>query len=500
MQPTDKIHPKHLLGALCILLLTSCQPYEPYTREEVFKGAYARNFIRTFGAIDPDMSWDFTDGRLRGKRPVQTRAGEDDLAALTDQDGWFYVDTDLYKQVTSRNKTTDITDKSFAFLIGENANFALFPVFLTSSYTGKINWSLQMLVDNQNVLSSSDTDYPGWKMGKNVEVRSKEGGSWGVFQTTSTCREFGLRAKPIIHYTNDGGKKLMHLALHISPDNLDIEQYAIPESQQSSLHCQMRILDDPQLTGFENNLQTLFVACEAADIEGISPIEKRYRSLVLMIVGPSIPQVIYLRKDNEGKEWIDYEGNAKRYMIEDLGSASDFDFNDVVVDVVQASSAQVLINQESHRGTNAKLTTAMLGETQAQETHATIRYLCGTRPFRLSVGDYSFGRVTDPTDRELTRKQLMGEATEEEASYYRGAEEIMGWEPNVQAFIPSWDPTSNRVSIEVWPNESTDVRQGGWRAQFPGMGEVPYIMALPTCTRWSEEGVLFSSWADYLLP
>lgn len=499
MQPTDKIHPKHLLGALCILLLTSCQPYEPYTREEVFKGAYARNFIRTFGAIDPEMSWDFTDGRLRGKRPVQTRAGEDDLAALTDENGWFYVDTDLYNQVISRTKTTEITDKSFAFLIGENDCFEIYPIYLTASENGKISWSLQMLVDKQNVINSSSDKYQGWKMGYNVEIKESKDGPWSDFLARSKCIENRVRSKPIIHYESKGEKKLMHLALHISPDNLDIEQYAIPQSQQSSLHRQMRILDIPP-TWFGNNLQTLFVACEAADIDGKLYTNYRYRSLVLMIVGPSIPQVIYLRKDNEGKEWIDYEGNAKRYMIEDLGSASDFDFNDVVVDVVQASSAQVLINQESHRGTNAKLTTARLGETQAQETHATIRYLCGTRPFRLSVGDYSFERVTDPTDRALTRKQLMGEATEEEASYYRGAEEIMGWEPNVQAFIPSWDPTSNRVSIEVWPNESTDVRQGGWRAQFPGMGEVPYIMALPTCTRWSEEGVLFSSWADYLLP
>lgn len=293
----------------------------------------------------------------------------------------------------------------------------------------------------------------------------------------------------------------MHFALYISKYTTK-NLFAIYKSLQSSLHYQMRILDVPKPACIGDNLKTLFVACDATDIDAPSPLPDgmRYQSLVFMIVGPSIPQVLYERIDNQGKRWVDHVTQGKRYMIEDLGSASDFDFNDIVVDVEEACPTPLVVTQKSKTSTNAKLTTAMLGETQAQETHATIRYLCGTRPFRLSVGDYSFERVTDPTDRELTRKQLMGEATEEEASYYRGAEEIMGWEPNVQAFIPSWDPSSNRVSIEVWPNESTDVRQGGWRAQFPGMGEVPYIMALPTCTRWSEEGVLFSSWADYLLP
>lgn len=490
-----RLYKKALQGLFCSLMFVSCQPYEPYTREEVFKGAYARNFVRTFGAIDPSMDWDFTD-----KIPVEdkTRSYEDELAEITDQDGRYVVSATLYTQITNQIRSTEITDKSFAFLIDENACFEIFPVYLTSSYYGKINWSLQMLVDNINVLNSSDPNYPGWKIGTNVEVRTKEGGAWEKFQSNSVCREYGMRSPYIAKYTNSGEKKLMHLALHISPDNIENELYAITNSQQSSLHYQMRILNIHKPKGIGDNLQTLFVACEAADVEGNSPTEKRYRSLVLMIVGTHIPQVLYVRTDNQGKEWIDYEGSGKRYMIEDLGSASDFDFNDVVLDVVQASSAPVLVTQVSKRGTGAKLTSARIGPPQVQETRASIRFLCGTRPFKLTVGEYSFGLVTNPTDEEQTKKQLLKDATEGEATYFNGPMEVMGWEPNVHSVIPNWDPSNNQVSIEVWNNDTKDFTKGGWTAQFPLKGEVPFIMALPTNTPWNPEGVPFTVWQKYI--
>ncbi len=487
-------------GILCTCLLAACQPYEPYTQEQVFKGAYNRNFTRMYGEIEPSTNWDFSNRLPLREKEILTRGDADELAAIVDQNGNFEVDKNLFSEVTKRIRSKEITDKSFAFLIGENDYFDIFPVYLTSSNTGKINWALQMFVDNQNVINNTDPYYPGWKIGDNVKVRTVPGGTYLKFTDGSICKEYGMITKPIIRYVNDGTKKLMHFSLFISKQNLPIAKYAILESQQSSLHYQMKILDVPKPSCIGDNLNTLFVACEAADIDAPSPISGgyRYQSLVFMIVGPRIPQVIYERKDNQGNRWIDYCNSGKRYMIEDLGSASDFDFNDIVIDVEEMSSTPIVMTQVPSSTTSANKTTIGFGQPQKQQSLATLRFLCGTKPFRLTVGESTLGVVTDPTNQEQTRKQLLQEEPVEEATYFVGPMKIEGWEPNLQLTVPNWNPSCNNVSIEVWPNGTKDYTKGGWIAQFPSTGEVPFMMALPTIAQWSPEGIPFTGWQMYI--
>lgn len=500
MNNMSKVRLMAAQGMLCAYLLASCQPYEPYTQEQVFKGAYNKNFTRMYGEINPSTNWDFSNKLPLREKETLTRGDADELAAIVDQNGYFEVDKNLFSEVTKRIKSKEITDKSFAFLIGENDYFDIFPVYLTSSTTGKISWALQMFVDNQNVINSTDPYYPGWKIGDNVKVRIESGGLYYKFTYNSACKEYGLISKPIIRYVNDGKKKLMHFSLFISRENLSIAKYAIYESQQSSLHYQMKILDVPKPSCIGENLNTLFVACDAADIDAPSPIPGgyRYQSLVFMIVGPRIPQVLYERKDNQGERWIDYCSSGKRYMIEDLGSASDFDFNDIVIDVEEISATPIVMNQVPSHTTLANLTTIGLGQTQEEQNLATLRFLCGTKPFRLTIGESTLGVVTDPTNQEQTRKQLLQEELGEEATYFEGPMKIEGWEPNIQVSIPDWNPSSNKVSVEVWPNGTSDFTEGGWIAQFPSTGEVPFMMALPTITQWSPEGIPFTGWQMYI--
>lgn len=491
-----------LLCAFCSFLLGSCQQYEPYTFEEVFRGAYGRNFIHTYGDIDPSVDWDFTDETpLLRESFSMTRAGADELDKIVNESGYFTVDEIMTKEITSL-LDNQITDKSFAFLIGENDCFDVFPVYLTSWKTINLYWALQMYVDNQAIISASQ-DYPGWGMGENVKAMYSANGGYENFNNNVEYKDKGLCSKSIIRYENSGSKKLMHLALVISNKTLK-DQFAYRSSMQSSLHYQMRVLDLPKPSGIGNSLETLFVACEAVDVDAnlssYNPL-KRYKSLVLMIVGPRIPKVLYVRKDEQGRGWVDESGSSKRYMIEDLGSSSDFDFNDIVVDVEDGGrSTPVLLEQEIKPGTSAKLTTVSFGEPQVSAAHATLRFLCGTRPFRLSVGNTTFGLVTDPTNQQQTRRQLLNQELEGEATYFGGSKGVVGWEPDTRIDVEGWTSTNNKVSVMVWPKGvvTEENTTGGWTVQFPKVGEVPFMMALPTSTQWSAEGMQFTDWQRYV--
>lgn len=490
-----------LKGILSASLFASCQLYEPYTYEEVLRGAYERNFVHVYGAVDPANDWDFSDEVPIQKNPISTRADADGLGKIVDVDGFFVVDKTMTKTITDQIDTK-VTDKGFAFLIGENDCFDIFPVYLTSYQSVNIYWALQMFVDNEAKIPYYNESYSGWRMGDGVYIKTSSTGNYTKFSNSVAYKGDGMCSKSIIRYTNSGSKKLMHLALVISQANID-HQYAYPGSMQSSLHKQMRILDIPKPANFGENLETLFVACEAADVGVYSPLVsgKRYQSLVLMIVGPRIPKVIYERTDNSGQGWIDCSGSSKRYMIEDLGSASDFDFNDIVVDVEDGGrSTPILLVQNNKTGTQAKLTSVSFGTAQVQKARATLRFLCGTRPFKLYVGDSSFGLVTDPTDQQQTRCQLLNQELEKEATYFSGVGKITGWKPDTQIDIEGWTPTDNKVSVEVWPkgNAEDTETQGGWQVQFPKVGAVPFMMAVPTSTPWSAEGVRFTDWQSFV--
>lgn len=60
-----------------MVTLTSCQDEDfGYTKEDVWKGVYARNFIKAFGPVNPNENWDFSQFGRRNSLLGKTRAGE----------------------------------------------------------------------------------------------------------------------------------------------------------------------------------------------------------------------------------------------------------------------------------------------------------------------------------------------------------------------------------------------------------------------------------------
>ena len=183
----------------------------------------------------------------------------------------------------------------------------------------------------------------------------------------------------------------------------------------------------------------------------------------------------------------------KRYMIEDLGSTFDFDFNDIVVDVTQ---------------TQTKLPN---GTKETPVTTATLKHLCGTIPFRIKIGNTFLGNNNG--------KNGIFNGCNENDSYYGcdpAAKHYEEYKTAINCVIDGWDPEENNIIVTTWPNKNTS--DTGWKDEgesgflgeypessstftFPTNGSYPYIIATDQDVEWMPESVnvpvrWFDLWPD----
>lgn len=86
-----------------LTILTGCQDEDfGFTQEEVFKGAYERNFEAKYGKIDPNQSWDLsTHAKEQNQNSGSTRAGMNEIVTLVDE--WFEVDNSMISWIKNKS-------------------------------------------------------------------------------------------------------------------------------------------------------------------------------------------------------------------------------------------------------------------------------------------------------------------------------------------------------------------------------------------------------------
>lgn len=134
----------------------------------------------------------------------------------------------------------------------------------------------------------------------------------------------------------------------------------------------------------------------------------------------------------------------KRYLIEDLGSKDDFDFNDIIVDVMQVDGKQKAI----------------------------IRAMGGTLDFTLKIGDTEWTKSVDGAALGYDVKTMYNTKPIDPTKVYDEFE-VTGWDPatnNIKAFVKS--NVNDGVIIEI---------------PFPRIGEVPMIIAIKPIWDWQLE-------------
>ena len=159
---------------------------------------------------------------------------------------------------------------------------------------------------------------------------------------------------------------------------------------------------------------------------------------------------------------------VKRYLIEDLGSSSDFDFNDIVVDVIQNPD----------------------GTQKAQ-----IRAMGGTLNFSLKIGDATWVKKGSKITVDLNGTTEEAEVTKMYNTKNPTYELILS-----EFEVSGWVPASNNIKVLVEQNDKNASQSGDVIVEipFPRVGEVPMIIAVDPLVYWNKEWVeLREDWWEY---
>lgn len=308
---------------------------------------------------------------------------------------------------------------------------------------------------------------------------------WLAHYDNHTLDAFAVRSTSVILNGNeipDGTEVYFYLKITRNRDNLQGASRDIQSSKQG----QMKLITPTRPTNIPEGYDCMILGVEDLDRSNASGgsdggySDWDYNDIVFLVTG-KLPEVV--RETKTVTSTI-----KKRYMIEDLGSTFDHDFNDLVVDVEQTTTIEMKLE-------NGEITS----QNSTVKQNATVKHMGGTFPVQIKVGDYTFGRVSNPEDLDLTRKQL----NKEEAALkdYTTAPEGKnpGIDPDVTAEITGWDPATNNITCYVWNInnveninwDNTESWKSAWQVEFPTTaGKVPFIIAVDPTTPWTEENKL----------
>lgn len=217
----------------------------------------------------------------------------------------------------------------------------------------------------------------------------------------------------------------------------------------------------------KNEYEIMFLGCEDANKSGS---DWDMNDVCFLIIGrPDMPPIL----EGEDKYY------SKRYLIEDLGSTFDFDFNDIVVDVEEVVCTHT--NQVHKRQT------------------ATLKHLCGTIPFQIGFGNIDGDmKWFEPMPGNNNGAEQGGIGYTPTGSPYSS---MLVETDNLAGH---WDRNNNNIYVRVWPSQAgatpASNAAGSWTDMsdylrtlpnqtiaFPKDGEYPYIIATDQNIHWMRE-------------
>ena len=481
-----------LFGAVAATVLTSCGEkdyYDPEVAKEIKDAerlsTYAASFKSVFGTIPADFCWDFTQNSMNATRAE----GEDmkvehidgvDFGRLTYADGKTTVTNNkkLFKAIYEALPEGVVHEGKVAVLTAPANKFTIYPL----SNQGEYSHDLYVKVNGLDpvLVYSKDWhkyDHP-YVNGENYvgDTKQRETNMGGVTITAPA----GTPIQIYITNIKTGNKPNEKLVYKTNP--------AIGTGTGSAILVDTNLtpgdLDLPkEILNEKSKLQ--FVGIEDAyDMTAQKPAKDwDYNDLVLLMVGnPDVPH------EREVKDEYYYNTIEKRYMVEDLGAttASDIDFNDIVIDLVSYEKHHVKI-VNGHVESDDIIT-----NDKPQE--ATIRALGGTLDIALQFkGDgntYRWQKSADPAYAVGTMYNTgwQGAAIDYDAKL---------WTKTFTLEENPWNPETNNVVVWVWPNETSQIaadysddkegKLSPYQIVFPQNGEVPCMVAFHPYKKWRLE-------------
>lgn len=393
---------------------------------ENLKNEYKANFIKKYGEIDPNQSWDFTNLDVAQAR-TRGGAGQTTWSTIQVNNNFWssFIDLDA-PGVKGAVATAPRKNWEHALAV------ELYPCYAHGKGVDKDQYFHLAIVEK------GKTDYrysyiPYIDVIGNIQTKDDNWYGAGSALIHNTGRN--IQAKNIY------SEKKIWVAYYTWKDNFS------------------------SATKKEN----------AEIIKKISDFEiKEYKEIK---VNDHIYWCFDCNKDGDFRDLICLVKNidpvkptAKRYLIEDLGSSSDFDFNDIVVDVIENPN----------------------GSQKAQ-----VRAMGGTLNFTLQIGDATATWTKGGS--EITVDLNGTKETAEITKMYNTVNPI--YDLVLAEFtVSGWRPADNNITVFVTKSENNVTESGNViiKIPFSREGEVPMIIAVDPLTYWNKERVeLDRDWWKY---
>jgi hypothetical protein len=434
-----------LLAAGFVTMLTACAKTEVFDAtqyENSQKDAYAANFIKKYGDINPNQTWDFTKGPQLGTRSGDSEGISVELIAGLDfgieegigEDG-KYAYTFTKNQAIYNDVPLKLPDKvkhtgESSMLVAPSNDFYIYPI----SCQGQWTHDLYVKVGDADPVK---VYHKFWTDCTKPYVNG--------MATSTTIKNGELTVNkrsdmPGVHITAPVGTPVEVY--------LDKINNGAATSASTATGCAIVINTDvkPEGVPLKDNSVVQYIG-----MEDRYDYDFDYNDMVMVMVGnPDTPPTIKIENDN-----YDVKTNiTKRYMIEDLGATDDFDFNDIVVDVTENTTVRHRVTYEvGANGERGNLIKDVVYATNKSQK-ATICHLGGILPFTLKVGNTDFGEMDGQLDKDV----------------------------KIEKNISGWDPDKNNVSISVKQKNGAY-----YEIKFPKAGDVPMIIAVDPSQKWMPE-------------
>jgi hypothetical protein len=451
-----------VIGIGAVAVLASCSRFvAPSSYEEVQKESYKTSFETKYGAIPSNQKWDFSTYEVRlgtrGGSGITTEIMEKgvdfgDVSNLQLKDvtfnghpEWDYVvisggvekNSDLFTAMTTVLPEKKIWAGKPAVLVAPSSSFYIYPIFSG----GNLRYDLKVKVGDNDPVVVFQKDYANFQTINGMKKANGE-----------TVNMKGIKIEAPV-----GTPVEIYLDNLIEP-NGSKKNYVAGTTNGQAVYVNIPEEIIPELEDVElkENAVVKYIGIE--DIVG-SGSDNDYNDLVLAVVGnPDVPQEKIITDDQYEVKTC----RAKRYMIEDLGSIGDFDFNDVVVDVEE----NAVITHEVTYETGIKKTDKIISQVY-EPTKAVIRAMGGTIDFELTIGTTSWTKS--------------GAGFEAGTMY--NTQGTIDYDKVLAEFeVNDWDPVANNVSITV-NGQNGEV----YTITFPKAGTAPMIIAVDPTQKWMPE-------------
>ena len=451
-----------VLGSMAVMgaAFTSCSKDVAFDSEglanqaaEQLKAEYRTNFEKKFGVIDPNQTWDFSTMKSVSGLPstgsaARTRTGEvGEVSVNLEASGNMLIEKDAINWMKTNMKAGDNNTKQGSpfYMKTQEQTFTIVPC-----YQGQAGyyWELWMNVGGKDVHVWS----------KNTALKYKTAdGNWHNLTGEVPSSAVEVEA-PTYTYKATAEQ---HLYFYLKVWTGGSRTSDNPDKITSSLDKLMLGLEGAKqymsLNVPEDNEVTL-IGCEDNPTTGT---DNDFEDLVFMVYGKPTPPIIPV-DEIEITE-------TKRYLMEDLGSTDDFDFNDVVVDVQNVWKQKIHLKYTDN-GWEEDYKDPKVYDGQ----RAIVRAAGGIYNFTLKIGDTEWVKGDNVNASQMINTGWSNTTIDPDYEIDRFT-------------VTGWIPGDNNISLLVPQKSGTNYTDVLQEIQFPKAGDAPMIIAVDDSQGWMKE-------------